>query len=81
MVVGCFLLVEVSIDEGMLTMAGSWWGEKVITPKNNKTKKKNWRRGGRANDHPHFGQGGVAESPHGQFQGGSANPYSPSVGG
>jgi len=25
-------LVEVSVHGGMLTMAGSWWGKKVITP-------------------------------------------------
>jgi hypothetical protein len=33
LVVGCSLLVDVSDHEGMLTMTGSWWGEKVITPK------------------------------------------------
>jgi hypothetical protein len=32
LVVGCSLLVDVSIHGGMLTMAGSWWGKKVITP-------------------------------------------------
>jgi hypothetical protein len=32
LVVGCSLLVDVSVHEGMLTMAGSWWGENVITP-------------------------------------------------
>jgi len=32
LVVGCSLLVDVSVHGGMLTMAGSWWGEKVITP-------------------------------------------------
>jgi len=35
LVVGCSLLVEVSVHGGMLTMAGSWWGEKVINPKKN----------------------------------------------
>jgi hypothetical protein len=34
LVVGCSLLVEVSVHGGMLTMAGSWLGENVITPKN-----------------------------------------------
>jgi hypothetical protein len=33
LVVGYSLLVEVSVPEDMLTMAGSWWGENVITPK------------------------------------------------
>jgi hypothetical protein len=32
LVVGCSLLVEVSVHGDMLTMAGSWWGENVITP-------------------------------------------------
>jgi hypothetical protein len=32
LVVGYYLLVEVSVHGGMLTMTGSWWGEKVITP-------------------------------------------------
>jgi hypothetical protein len=32
LVVECSLLVEVSVHGGMLTMAGSWWGKKVITP-------------------------------------------------
>jgi len=35
LVVGCSILVDVSVHGGMLTMAGSWWGEKVITPNNN----------------------------------------------
>jgi cytochrome b len=35
MVVACFLLVEVSICGGMLTMADSSWGKNVITPKTN----------------------------------------------
>jgi hypothetical protein len=33
LVVGCSLLVEVSVHGGMLTIAGSWWGENVITPR------------------------------------------------
>jgi hypothetical protein len=33
LVVECSLLVEMSVHGGMLTMAGSWWGKKVITPK------------------------------------------------
>jgi hypothetical protein len=32
LVVGYSLLVDVSVHRGMLTMAGSWWGKKVITP-------------------------------------------------
>jgi hypothetical protein len=32
LVVWCSLLVDVSVHGGMLTMAGSWWGKKVITP-------------------------------------------------
>jgi len=32
MVVGCSILVEVSVHGGKLTTAGSSWGEKVITP-------------------------------------------------
>jgi hypothetical protein len=45
MVVGCSLLVKVSVHGGMLTMAGSWWGEKVITPMFNKVllTKQGWR--------------------------------------
>jgi hypothetical protein len=31
LVVGYSLLVEVSVHGGILTMVGSWWGEKVIT--------------------------------------------------
>jgi len=37
MVVGCSLLVDVSVHRGMLTMAGSWWGKNVITPKLNES--------------------------------------------
>jgi len=33
LVVGCSLLVNVSVHGDMLTMAGSWWGKNVITPK------------------------------------------------
>jgi hypothetical protein len=33
MVVSCSLLVEESVRGGILTMAGSWWGKNVITPK------------------------------------------------
>jgi len=32
LVVGCSLLVEVSVHGGMLTMTSSWWGKNVITP-------------------------------------------------
>jgi hypothetical protein len=32
LVVGCSFLVKVSVHEGMLTMASSWWGKNVITP-------------------------------------------------
>jgi hypothetical protein len=33
LVVGCSLLVDVSVHGGMLTITGSWWGKNVITQK------------------------------------------------
>jgi hypothetical protein len=38
MVVTCYLLVEMSVRGGMLTIAGSSWGEKDITPVEKKKK-------------------------------------------
>jgi len=32
LVIGCSILVDVSIHGGILTITGSLWGEKVITP-------------------------------------------------
>jgi hypothetical protein len=42
LVVGCSLLVEVSVHGGMLTMAGSWWEKNVITPNINVTSTFYW---------------------------------------